>query len=77
MIGISSSSSSAFPAMLDFQSGEQGKVRSLPQCLNRSPKLPAGLHQTGPYPASQVIESGAGLLDVVGGLRTCAAWTFV
>ena len=58
---------SSFPAMLDFQSGEQGEVRSLPQCLNRSPKLPVGLHRTGLCLASQVIEGGAGLQDVVGG----------
>ena len=36
-----------------------------------------GLHRTGPCLASQVIEGGAGLQDVVGGLRTSAAWTFV
>ena len=71
-----SSSSSAILAMLDFQSGEEGEIRSLPQCLNRSPKLPVGVHQTWPF-ASQVIEGGAGLQDVVGGLRTRAAWTFV
>ena len=57
----SSSSSSAFPAMLDIQSGEWGEVRTLPQCLNRSPKLPVGPHRTGPCLASQVIEGGAGL----------------
>ena len=61
-----SSSSSAFPAMLDLQSGEQVEVRSLPQCLNRSPKLPVGIHRTGPCLTSQSIEGGAGLQDMVG-----------
>ena len=72
----SSSSSSAFPAMLDLQSGEYGKS-AVCQCLNWFPKLPVGIHQTGPCLASQSIEGEAGLQDVVGGLRTCAAWTFV
>ena len=45
-------SSSAFLAMLGLQSGEQGEVRSLPQCFNRSPKLPVGMHRTGPCLAS-------------------------
>ena len=66
----SSFSFSAFPAMLDFQSGEQGKVNSLPQCLDRSPKLPMDIHRTGPCLASQSVKGGAGLHDVVGGLRT-------
>ena len=35
-----------------------------------------GLHRTGPCLASQSVEGGAGLQDVVGGFRTCAAWTF-
>ena len=73
----SHSSSSAFPAMLDLQSGEYGEVHSLFQCLTWSPKLPVGIHGTGPCLASQSVEGGAGLQDVVGGLRTCAAWTFV
>ena len=65
-IGITFSSSSAFPAMLDLQFREYGEVRSLPQCLNRSPKLPVGIHRTGPCLASQSVEGGAGLKDVVG-----------
>ena len=72
-----SSSSSTFPIMLDLQSGEYGEVCSLPPCLNRSPKLPVGIHRPGPCLASQSVEGGAGLQDVVGGLRTCAAWTLV
>ena len=73
----SPSSSSAFPTMLDLQSGEWGEVHSLPQCLNRSPKLPVGIHRTGPCLASQSVGGGAGLQDVVGALKTCAAWTLV
>ena len=37
-----SSSSSAFPATLDFQSSEKGKVHSLLQCLHWSPELLCG-----------------------------------
>ena len=33
-----------------------------------------GIHRTGPCQASQSIKGGAGLQDVVGGWRTCAAW---
>ena len=61
-----SSSSSVFAAMLDLQFGEKGEVRSLPQCLHRSPKLPVGIHRTGPCLASQIVEGGAKLQDVVG-----------
>ena len=50
--------------MLDLQPGE---YRSLPQCLNRSPKLPVGVHRTGPCLVSQSVEGGAGLNDVVEG----------
>ena len=67
-------SSSAFHAMIDLQSSESGEVRIL--CLNRSPKLP-DIHRTGPCLTSQSVEGGAGLQDVVGGSRTCAAWKFV
>ena len=35
------------------------------------------IHQTGPCLASQSVTGGAGLQDVVGGLRTHAAWAFV
>ena len=73
----SSYSSSAFPAMLDLQSSEWGEVRSLPQCLNQSQKLPVGIRWTRPCLVSQSVKGGAGLQDVVGDLRTCAAWTFV
>ena len=58
---------SAFPATSDFQC-------SLQQCLNQSPKLPVGVHGTGPCLVSQ---SGAGLQNVFGDLRTCASWAFV
>ena len=75
--GNISSASSTFQAMLDLQSGEYDEVRSLPQCLHRSPKIPVGIHRTGPCLASQSAEGGAGLQDVVEGLRTSAAWTFV
>ena len=54
-------------------------VRLSPQSAAVSqpvPKLPVGIHQTGPCLASQSIEGGAGLQDVVGGLRTCAARAF-
>ena len=70
-------SSSALWAMLDLQSGEWGEVLSLLRCLSRSPKLPVGIHQTGPCLASQSVEGGAGLQGVVGVLRTCATLMFV
>ena len=53
--------SSAFVAILDFQSGKQGKVHSLLLCLCRSPELPVGIHRSGPCLASQSVEGGAGL----------------
>ena len=34
--------------------------------LNRSPKLPVGIHRTGPCLVSQSVKGGAGLQDVVG-----------
>ena len=71
-----SSSSSTFLSMLDFQYSEKGEVRSLPQCLDWSPKLPVGIHRTGPRLGSQNVEGGAGLQDVVGGLRTCVSGKF-
>ena len=67
----------AFPAMLNLQSGEQSEVHSLWQCLSWSPKLSEVIHRTGPCLASQSVEGGAGLQDVVRGLRTCSAWTFI
>ena len=75
VVDFSSSFSSVFPAMLGLQSGDYGEVRSLLQCLNRSPRLSVGIHWTGPCLESQSIESGAGLQDVVGGLMTFDVWT--
>ena len=62
--------------MLDFQPIEQGKVCSLPQYIHWSQEFPESFHQTGPYLASQSAEGGAGLQDVVEGLRTCATRTW-
>ena len=36
-----------------------------------------GIHRTGPCLASRSVEGGAGLQDVVGGLKICGARTFV
>ena len=40
-------SSSSFPVVLDFQSGELGKARSLPQCLHRSPEFHVDIGRLG------------------------------
>ena len=70
------SSSSVFPAMLDCQFGEQGKICSLLQCLHWSqsltghrwsPEVPVDIHWTETCLVSRSMEDGSGLKDVVWG----------
>ena len=40
-------------------------------------KLYVGIHQTEQHLEPQSVAGRAGLMDVVGDLRTCVAWAFV